>query len=60
MESDIEYLKRIRREMRLSQEVFAHQLGYTPNYIAVVEMGKRPLSQNLIKQIEIVFKIKRD
>ena len=46
--------------MRVSQEVFAYQLGYTPNYIAVIEMGKRPLTKNLIKQIEIVFKIKKD
>lgn len=44
-----ERIKTLRKELGLSQDVFAEKLGLTKNYISLVENGNRNLSEQSIK-----------
>ena len=40
-----ERIKLLRKELNLSQELFADRLGLTKNYISLVENGNRTISR---------------
>ena len=44
-----ERIKALRKELKMSQDVFAEKLGLTKNYISLVENGNRNLSEQSIK-----------
>ena len=49
-------IKRIREEMRLSQENVADELGIAQNSYGLIENGKRKLSYDNLSQIAKCFK----
>lgn len=48
-------VKEVRKAYNLTQEEFSEKLGVTPNYISMVERGKRKLSQKVVKRIVELF-----
>lgn len=55
-----ERIKALRKELGLSQDVFAEKLGLTKNYISLVENGNRNLSEQSIKVLCTMFNINEE
>jgi transcriptional regulator with XRE-family HTH domain len=45
-------IKRLRKTLELTQEVFADQIGISPSYLSDIELGKKTPSKRIIKSIE--------
>jgi transcriptional regulator with XRE-family HTH domain len=56
--TDIERLKNLRQELGFSQIMLAKYLGYSRNYITLIETGRRPLTKDIKDRIETVFNIR--
>jgi transcriptional regulator with XRE-family HTH domain len=48
-------LKKARKKFRLTQDEAARKLGVSQSYFSLLEKGKRPLSDNLVKKAVSVF-----
>lgn len=46
-----ERLKQIRKTMKLTQDEFAKRLGLTKNYIYLMEAGRNPIADRVVKDI---------
>ena len=55
-----ERIKALRKELGLSQDVFAEKLGLTKNYISLVENGNRNLSEQSIKVLCTMFNVNEE
>ncbi|MGL4393980.1 MAG: LexA family transcriptional regulator [Brevinema sp.] len=44
-------IKKIRKEMRMTQKEFAEMLGLTQGYLSELETGKSPITQNIINML---------
>lgn len=45
-------LRKIRKEMRMTQKEFADMLGLTQGYLSELETGKSPITQNIINTLK--------
>lgn len=50
-------LKRIRRELGLTQQAMADDLGISPSYIALIERNQRPLTADLLLRLARAYKL---
>ena len=50
-------LKRIRRELGLTQQAMADELGISPSYIALIERNQRPLTADLLLRLARAYKL---
>lgn len=50
-------LKRIRRELGLTQQAMAEELGISPSYIALIERNQRPLTADLLLRLARAYKL---
>ncbi|MFK4565457.1 replication initiation factor domain-containing protein [Enterococcus sp. UD-01] len=48
-------IKQLRKQLKLTQQVFANQLGIPRNYLSMIETGKRTPPASLITKIREVF-----
>lgn len=55
-----ERIKALRKDLKLSQDVFAEKLGLTKNYISLVENGNRNLSEQSIKVLCSMFNVNEE
>ena len=55
-----ERIKILRKELKLSQDLFAERLGLTKNYISLIENGNRNLSEQSIKVLCIMFNVNEE
>lgn len=55
-----ERIKALRKELKMSQDVFAEKLGLTKNYISLVENGNRNLSEQSIKVLCSILNVNED
>ena len=55
-----ERLKMLRKELRMSQDVFAEKIGLTKNYISLVENGNRNLSEQSFKVLCSMFHVNEE
>ena len=55
-----ERIKTLRKELKMSQDVFAEKLGLTKNYISLVENGNRNLSEQSIKVLCSILNVNED
>lgn len=51
-------VKRIRKEMKLTQEQVAEKVGVSTNYIGFIEQGRYAPSLEVIEKIAKVLKVK--
>lgn len=50
-------LKRLRRELGLTQQAMADELGISPSYIALIERNQRPLTADLLIRLARAYKL---
>lgn len=50
-------LKRLRRELGLTQQAMADELGISPSYIALIERNQRPLTADLLLRLARAYKL---
>ncbi len=50
-------LKRIRRELGLTQQAMADELDISPSYIALIERNQRPLTADLLLRLARAYKL---
>lgn len=50
-------LKRLRRELGLTQQAMADELGISPSYIALIERNQRPLTADLLLRLVRAYKL---
>ncbi|MCY1671216.1 short-chain fatty acyl-CoA regulator family protein [Novosphingobium sp. SL115] len=50
-------LKRIRRELGLTQQAMAEELSISPSYIALIERNQRPLTADLLLRLARAYKL---
>lgn len=55
-----ERIKLLRKELNLSQELFADRLGLTKNYISLVENGNRNLSEQSQKVLCSLYNVNEE
>lgn len=55
-----ERIKALRKELKMSQDVFAEKLGLTKNYISLVENGNRNLSEQSIKVLCSILNVNEE
>lgn len=55
-----ERIKLLRKELNLSQELFADRLGLTKNYISLVENGNRNLSEQSQKILCSLYNVNEE
>ena len=55
-----ERIKTLRKELKMSQDVFAEKLGLTKNYISLVENGNRNLSEQSIKVLCSILNVNEE
>lgn len=55
-----ERIKDLRKELGLSQTVFAEKLGLTKNYISLIENGQRNMSAQSIKVLCSLYNVNED
>ena len=55
-----ERIKALRKELKMSQDVFAEKLGLTKNYISLVENGNRKLSEQSIKVLCSILNVNEE
>lgn len=53
-------LKDLRKNLEMSQEAFAKELGLTKNYISLVENGNRSLSDQSVKVLCSLFNVNEE
>lgn len=53
-------IKALRKELKMSQDVFAEKLGLTKNYISLVENGNRNLSEQSIKVLCSILNVNEE
>lgn len=52
-------LRNLRLEMRLTQQELADSLGMNSRYISMVESGKKPCSEKMLKKVELLAKARK-
>lgn len=50
-------LRRLRRELGLTQQVMAADLGVSPSYVALLERNQRPLTADLLLRLARTYKL---
>ena len=50
-------LKRLRRELGLTQQAMADDLGISPSYVALLERNQRPLTADLLLRLARTYKL---
>ena len=55
-----ERIKTLRKELKMSQDVFAEKLGLTKNSISLVENGNRNLSEQSIKVLCSILNVNEE
>jgi transcriptional regulator with XRE-family HTH domain len=55
-----ERIKQLRKDLGLTQEMFASELGISPQYLSAIERGKKNPSVQLIKSISARFGINEE
>lgn len=50
-------IKRLRRELGLTQQAMADDLGISPSYIALIERNQRPLTAELLLRLASTYKL---
>ena len=50
-------IKRLRRELGLTQQAMAEELGISPSYIALLERNQRPLTADLLLRLARAYKL---
>ncbi len=50
-------VKRLRRELGLTQQAMADELGISPSYIALIERNQRPLTADLLLRLARAYKL---
>lgn len=55
-----ERIKALRKELKMSQDVFAEKLGLTKNYISLVENGNRNFSEQSIKVLCSILNVNEE
>jgi len=53
-------LKRLRRELGLTQQAMADDLGISPSYVALLERNQRPLTADLLLRLARGYKLDMD
>jgi predicted transcriptional regulator/transcriptional regulator with XRE-family HTH domain len=53
-------LKRLRRELGLTQQAMADDLGISPSYVALLERNQRPLTADLLLRLARGYKLEID
>ena len=50
-------IKRLRRELGLTQQAMAEDLGISPSYVALIERNQRPLTADLLLRLARTYKL---
>ncbi|WP_456256872.1 helix-turn-helix domain-containing protein, partial [Campylobacter jejuni] len=50
-------IKRLRRELGLTQQAMAEDLGISPSYVALIERNQRPLTADLLLRLARGYKL---
>lgn len=50
-------IKRLRRELGLTQQAMAEDMGVSPSYIALIERNQRPLTANLLLRLAATYRL---
>lgn len=53
-------LRRLRRELGLTQQTMAAELGISPSYVALLERNQRPLTADLLLRLARTYKLDLD
>ncbi len=55
-----ERIKKLRKDLNMSQDTFAKKLSLTKNYISLVENGSRNLSEQSLKLLCSMFNVNEE
>ncbi|MDK4806667.1 MAG: short-chain fatty acyl-CoA regulator family protein [Novosphingobium aromaticivorans] len=50
-------IKRLRRELGLTQQAMAEEMGVSPSYIALIERNQRPLTADLLLRLAATYRL---
>jgi transcriptional regulator with XRE-family HTH domain len=50
-------IKRLRRELGLTQQAMAEDMGVSPSYIALIERNQRPLTADLLLRLAATYRL---
>lgn len=50
-------LRRLRRDLGITQAVMAHELGISPSYVALIERNQRPMTADMLLRLAQTYKL---